>query len=133
MSITRWKPDTCNCVIEYEWDASLPVEQRVHTAVKTTPCQFHLGTVEEVYTKVKDENVKKNLTRKLLLETIPEISQDEVDNEGNVVGKKEKTGVNFFFEYNPQRELLITFTGIDQATKLKVDKEVKKLENVKLV
>lgn len=30
---TRWSPDTCNCVILYQWDDALPDDQRVHIPV----------------------------------------------------------------------------------------------------
>ena len=40
--ITRWSPDTCGCVVEFEWDNEVPVEQRTHKHYATlAQCEFH--------------------------------------------------------------------------------------------
>ena len=30
--LNRWKPDTCGCLLHYEWDRNSPPETRVHRA-----------------------------------------------------------------------------------------------------
>lgn len=42
--LTRWRPDTCGCVIEYEWDSDDAEETRVHTPVKIDACPDHPAT-----------------------------------------------------------------------------------------
>lgn len=27
---TRWEPDTCDCVVEYDWDDAVSQDTRVH-------------------------------------------------------------------------------------------------------
>lgn len=47
---TLWSPDTCGCVLEYEWDDSVPTEERTHTPTRATKiCAEH--TVEKVATR----------------------------------------------------------------------------------
>lgn len=41
MKTTKWSPDTCDCVIEYEWDETLPAEERTHTQKSIEPCEHH--------------------------------------------------------------------------------------------
>ena len=36
--LTRWRPDTCGCVIEYEWDSDRPEEARRHGPLKLDAC-----------------------------------------------------------------------------------------------
>jgi len=43
--ITRWNPDSCECVIEYSWDDSDPAGV-VFTAEKIVPCSAHTLLVE---------------------------------------------------------------------------------------
>lgn len=59
--ITRWSPDTCGCVIDYEWDTDVPAEERVHTTVHTVQCEHHKGVShKECHAFVLAENQKKN-------------------------------------------------------------------------
>jgi hypothetical protein len=65
---TRWSPDTCDCVIDYEWDTDAPLGERVHTAVASTPCHLHRTLPDHVaiHAAVMAENVGKNrLIRKV--------------------------------------------------------------------
>lgn len=38
---TRWRPDTCACVIDYEWDDDAPIEAREHVPVAIEACPIH--------------------------------------------------------------------------------------------
>lgn len=40
---TTWQPDTCGCILEYDWDDSLPVDQRVHIPATAIACSLHLA------------------------------------------------------------------------------------------
>src|SRR3989304_5748981 len=61
---TRWRPDTCGCELEYEWDDSLPEAQRVHTCVRIVrngPEHSGLiGNVALLYSTIDEENKRKN-------------------------------------------------------------------------
>lgn len=60
---TRWHPDTCSCIVEYQWDSDLPVEQRTHTPSATIrECEFHQNlSVVDHFTAVQAENQGKNI------------------------------------------------------------------------
>jgi len=63
MNVTRWSPDTCGCIIEYEWDSDLPENERTHNAVHTIPCELHRGkTHKELFDHVGEENRRKNVS-----------------------------------------------------------------------
>lgn len=38
---TKWRPDTCSCVITYDWDDTLPEDERVHTLNTIQKCKHH--------------------------------------------------------------------------------------------
>jgi hypothetical protein len=62
--VTRWSPDTCDCVIEYSWDDAVPQEQRVHTVSRIVQkCSTHakLGLSDaHHFAHVLAENQRKN-------------------------------------------------------------------------
>lgn len=63
--ITTWRPDTHpDTEIEYEWDAALPSEQRIHTPVrvKINGAEQPPGQVVASFNKVRTENERKNLS-----------------------------------------------------------------------
>ena len=74
MTTNRWKPDTCGCVIEYEFDADLPDDQRIISSKNIEKgCIAH--PIEEKvahYAKVLGENRGKNRAMKKLLDSLPE-------------------------------------------------------------
>lgn len=61
--ITTWSPDTCSCVIEYEWDDIDSPETRAHThhaSIKSCPAHSqHYGKAKH-YDTVIEENQRKN-------------------------------------------------------------------------
>lgn len=61
MTVTRWKPDTCPCVIDYEWDAQVPASRRVHTWFETIrACPAHTEVGPAHYAAVLADNKRKN-------------------------------------------------------------------------
>lgn len=73
-----WKPDTCDCEIEYEWDDSVPQEQRTHTisnVVKACPAHDTHNNKEDHFKSVLDENQSKNRAIGLVLKNHPEIEK----------------------------------------------------------
>jgi hypothetical protein len=60
---TLWSPDTCGCQIEYSWDDSIDVKDRVHTCVsirKKCEKHTHLNDKHEHFKQVLKENQDKN-------------------------------------------------------------------------
>ena len=64
IKITRWSPDTCPCVIDYEWNDAVPQEARVHVAnAIIEACAAHAAvTVPAAHLAlVLEENQRKNI------------------------------------------------------------------------
>lgn len=58
---TRWKPDTCNCIIIYEWDSDHHENDRYHELHEIEKCQVHYSLKdEEAFHAVISENRRKN-------------------------------------------------------------------------
>lgn len=73
---TRWRPDTCSCSIEYEWDDGDSPDSRVHTVVAVVPCSDHAGlNLADGGSTVLDENQRKNKVLALILEQHPELGE----------------------------------------------------------
>lgn len=79
---TRWSPDTCGCVIDYQWDDAVPEDARVHTAVATpTACAAHraLGGVGPIFIQADKENRSKNQARAISIETLAKLRKTNPD------------------------------------------------------
>lgn len=65
--ITRWSPDTCKCVLEYEWDDQ--DRPTVHTFSKlVNACDLH-GKLDlkDIFDRVKKDNRTKNIIKNEIL------------------------------------------------------------------
>jgi len=62
---TRWRPDTCDCVIEYEWDTDVASEDRVHTfkAAPNIGAEHAALSGVALYDAVQSENRRKNVAQ----------------------------------------------------------------------
>lgn len=112
--ITRWRPDTCSCVLELEWDDEVPEAERTHEAVKVERCAVHQHQGEPhqaVFESVIGENRHKNEVHQHLIETLPE---DHV-----VVDEKGRRGLKHQprFEFDENRELRVTFPNAPAGVK----------------
>ncbi len=104
---TRWRPDTCDCVIEYEWDDTQPAEEREHVHKKTIPCEIHKGTELEVYETVKEENTRKNKLFSEALKLHPEL---EVKNaNGEVISH------DLDWSFNEERKVILNSPKLTTA------------------
>lgn len=61
---TTWRPDTCECVLEYSWDDATSEASRAHSFAKVvSSCPAHNSlTGANVYEAVVGENQRKNRT-----------------------------------------------------------------------
>lgn len=89
MKVTRWSPDTCECVIDYQWDEKLPLEDRVLTlSAVQHKCPAHASLSNEaVYEAVSDyqtgENPRKNRALALIADqALPQGTDSEKSNFG---------------------------------------------------
>jgi hypothetical protein len=77
---TRWSPDTCACVIEFQWDDSLSEATRTHSAGTTiNQCSLHAGlSVAAHFTALTDENPRKNKILDRIITAFPPLTVDDI-------------------------------------------------------
>lgn len=83
---TTWRPDTCGCEIDYQWDDTLSEDVRTHdlSAVKNA-CSEHPGlSDQEIYDAVLHENTTKNVVMGIISDNFPAITKQVVDDDGNI-------------------------------------------------
>src|SRR5687768_11012055 len=118
--ITRWSPDTCDCILEYSWDDATSEAERVHTPTSTVQrCTAHqpLPNVNSVFNAVLDENPRKNLGLDEILQNAPNTNWFDVDPQsGTRIFKNNIRPVWTFSGTAPNRVLTLTFQGITLTT-----------------
>lgn len=109
--ITRWSPDTCECVIDFKWDdTAVP---RVHTLSNIVKrCQSHSVLVNDidVYNSVKEENPRKNRVLADILENAPVQLYDETKNGARILKQDYKFN-HSFSGTAPNRKLTVSIDG----------------------
>ena len=63
ITMNRWSPDTCDCILEFSFDPSLSADLRTHTATSVIKaCLYHpQGTPTVHMDTVQTENILKNV------------------------------------------------------------------------
>lgn len=113
LKITTWRPDTCDCVIEYTWDDEVPQNEIVQTIHKITEaCQHHQGIVVQAdhFDQVLKENQGKNIALSVALDNFPQLAEDKILADGSV-NKVLAAGVNYDYSFDKNRNLIVSFTG----------------------
>jgi hypothetical protein len=112
---TRFSPDTCGCVLEYEWDDTLSEASRVHTFKSITKCPAHSAQADQTaYNTVFDENPRKNIALQTALDNGPNTLYDM---NGTQRVLKPAVGYNYSWSGTaPDRVLSISFTGVSLTT-----------------
>ena len=121
MKTTRWSPDTCACVMEYEWDETLPVDARMH-AIKNVVnvCSFHSSAASDKsahFSLVIDENSRKNKIYGQLL-NVSNITEILTQDDGSQVVQLKK-GITFNWSWSgtgSSRIVTISVTGVNLST-----------------
>jgi hypothetical protein len=109
---TRFSPDTCQCVLEYEWDDTLSETNRTHTLSNyVSKCPAHSGLSDaNGWNTVFEENPRKNIARQLCLDNGPTSLYNTIDG-----SRQLKNTITYNFSWSgtaPNRVLTISFTGI---------------------
>lgn len=108
--ITQWRPDTCECVIDYEWDDLDPQETRQHIVSEVhKKCEAHrnINNPGEVFATVTGENVLKNRAFAKICE---------------VVGKRgEEMLEEVTFSFDAERKLSFDVKGITKAQRQAIE------------
>lgn len=114
MNTTTWSPDTCDCIVEYNWDSETTNENRVHTLNRIVrKCTAH-STLNDIqtYNALTEENPRKNKSFLEILNNAPSGLYDIDVNNPDV--RHFKKGINLRCEWSgtaPNRVLHIYIEG----------------------
>lgn len=121
-----WHPDTCSCIIEQQYDASLPIDEVEHSVKSVKKkCEFHSDLVDDqqVYEVLMEENPRKNIAIANLIENSP---VEWIDVDSKTGDKKLKDGIvidyNFVNKENDnttaagERILELSIIGVDSTS-----------------
>jgi len=114
IKVTRWTPDTCECVLEYSWDDSVPEDQRVHTPTQSVfRCVQHSQIIDGTRHQdiVLNENKLKNALYKKLVDSFPALTKK--DNAGKDALDDSKVSLI----YDSDRVLRINVVGLSSKEK----------------
>lgn len=112
MPIVTWEPDTCDCVLNIEYDEKSGVESG--TVLNTsTICDFHSGKNRGniIASAISDHGRRKNHLLADILARFPG-ALGKTDENGNLVFKDDRTIVWSFSGTADSRVLNISFTGV---------------------
>lgn len=120
--ITRWRPDTCGCIIEYEWDDSEAEDSRTHTlrSESSIPCAIHAADGEELMNVVLTENQTKNQVRQSLLHEAASLRKNDAEF---------RDGVEFQYSFNENRQLVVDLVGATALEKVAMRNVIQKFGN----
>lgn len=109
---TLWRPDTCECEIEYQWDSELSEDERVHTVSKIKKgCQYHSKLNEvDCFNTVSEENLRKNIVLKQIIENVESATQEKEQVDGSIV-KDLANGKKYDWSFDKDRNLVVNLIG----------------------
>jgi len=115
-NITRWSPDTCKCVIDYETDTDKPDDDPIISAV-VTACEAHKNLqIGDHLSILLDENRRKNKLLSSIIHNIPSAVEEKVTTQRNTI-KKLKPGYQYKWSYNMDRILEVELVGFSTLEK----------------
>lgn len=117
---TIWQPDTCECMVTYQWDDTVAEDQRVHTPLNTIKCPAHtsLTTHTQVFNVLTEENPRKNQILQEILDNAPNTNWYDIDT-GSGGTRVLKQNINFRWVWSgtaPNRIITVFFDGITLTT-----------------
>lgn len=133
LKTTKWRPDTCGCEIEYQWDDSVAQEERTHvvsTITKNCPIHDPIPTKGEHYNVVLEENQRKNKVYGKLLD-LPTLTVDVVQTDGKTI-KELKPSVQYNWSFDKDRNLVVDLVGVTTSDKNTLKTAVSQLFGTKV-
>jgi hypothetical protein len=112
MVTNRWQPDTCDCIIDFEFDADEPESTRVHTGTviqKDCPEHSGLGTAQAFFNAISNENSRKNEVQNDIMTNISELV--DVNQDGQYEWKNGITFSWYWEGIDNDRIIHIVITG----------------------
>lgn len=94
---TKWKPDTCDCELIFEWDSKVIEDERIHTAISGEPCVIHADLVDpvELHNTLLKENQGKNQAIEEACQAVPKLLPED-----------------FHFEFDAARKLKLSIARL---------------------
>lgn len=119
IKVTSWRPDTCECEIEYQWDTNDPQDTRTHTLKSIISCTIHRAIVgsQNQYSEVIRENQDKNKTLALIAESVSRLSNSVIDDMGIQRGFQLKREYIDAWSFDVNRNLVIAIPQLTAAEK----------------
>jgi len=77
--VTRWSPDTCSCVLDFEWDDEEPEGSHTIKAVVNRCGSHQAGPDKDIFNEVLSENTRKNKVFGLAQQLLPAVEVDDYD------------------------------------------------------
>lgn len=123
-----WNPDTCSCIIEQQYDSSLPIDLVVFSVKSVIKkCEFHadLTTPKQVFDTLMEENPRKNKSISAILDNAP---TEWVETDTKTGDKRLKDGIVIDYDFiseqgKSKRTLELSVIGVDSNSLSKTKKE----------
>ena len=110
---TQWRPDTCDCIIEYSWDDTQSEDTRTHNLSKIVKsCSIHAGNPDTtIWNTVMEENPRKNKAIDEIVQRAPDQFVDIAQDGTRTL----KQGITIDFEWTgspPNRLIRMIIKGV---------------------
>ena len=115
--ITRWSSDTCECVIEFSWDDSVPENERtgrVKNYINRCLAHESINSEADRFRTALEENQRKNKAHSTILEKATTSSLYELDQQTNQ--RQLKSGITLSWEFSgsaPNRVMTLKYNGVE--------------------
>lgn len=128
---TIWHPDTCSCVIEYQWDDTTSEDSRTHDfkSLKRA-CPAHAAELDglKIFDIAKEENQRKNATLHKLIQIHPSLGVAMRDENGDVTGQAPNHNLlSWSFDANRRLKVAIKSGALNNQQKGLLVAEMAKL------
>lgn len=94
---TRWSPDTCKCILEFQWDTDKSLSKRTHTFLPPTEiCPLHSSVhISEISDVVYEENLRKNWSLDIVHSRVSSLTLEDI-----------------LWNYTEERVLILELSGL---------------------
>jgi hypothetical protein len=132
IKVTRWSPDTCDCVVEYSWDSEVPQDERVHiphTVLKQ--CEAHKNKpLAVLHDELKEENQRKNIALGEIIKHFPDLALTDQNGEKT---SPDPNKIKYSFDKNRKLQVELKDTTPENKVTLRGILQTKFTDKVDLI